>query len=125
MIATHRYSCPDMSASHNCSPMKTNYILLCIVKSHSLCTNSLQNDHVNRQNEILYKLSPLCLRFLKYQERKVVAIHCLHQCGELHLASYNNCFLSRHDALFERKSFRTFPQVTRETTPFTLQWCNT
>ena len=32
------------------------------------------------------------------------ALHCLHQCGELYLTSCNNCFLSRHDTRFIRKS---------------------
>ena len=55
--------------------------------------------------------------FPRYQEREVVALRCLHKRGEFHLASYNNSFSSRHDAWFGRKFFRTFSQVTRETTP--------
>ena len=34
----------------------------------------------------------VCLQFPRYQELEVVALHCLHQRAELHLASYNNCF---------------------------------
>ena len=48
-----------------------------------------------------------------------------HQCGELHLVSCTDCFSSWHDALFETKGFQTFSQVTCDTMPFMLEWCNT
>ena len=46
----------------------------------------------------------VCVCLISDQEREVVALLCLHQCEELHLAIYNSCFFSRHDAWFERKS---------------------
>ena len=45
---------------------------------------------------------------LTSREREVVAPCCLHQCGELRLASYNDFFLSWHNTWFKRKSLWNF-----------------
>ena len=74
----------------------------------------------------------LCVRacvcvcnFWNSWERDVIAPCFLHHQGELCLSSRADCFSSWQVAWFEKKAFRTFSQVTCETTPFTLQWSNT
>ena len=50
----------------------------------------------------------VCVCVPRYHEREGVALRCLYQRGELHLASYNDCFSSWHDVWFERKSLCNF-----------------
>ena len=50
----------------------------------------------------------VCLSNLRYPERDVVSSPCLHHLEELRLARCTNCFSSRYDASFVRKSLWKF-----------------
>ena len=91
-----------------------------------MCTHIYYNTYILYVYQINSHIPCVCVgNFPRSRERQVIAPRCFHQRRELLLAYCIDQILSRHDVWFGKKSHKNCFTGTHETTPFTLQRCNT